>query len=139
MCDRFAYLRVSGYSFKNMRSEMISPTPFEITANKKTKEFFITWSDGHLSIFPFSLIRNACPCAECRGGHDKMSAEPPQEVFFMPIEDNPATRMVKVEKVGTYGITFEWEDGHNFGIYTWKYLRSLCPCSICREMMIYGQ
>jgi DUF971 family protein len=114
-------------------------SPFEITANKQTKELTLTWSDGHLSIYPFSLLRYACPCAECRGGHDKMSDEPPQEVFYMPIEDNSTTRMVNVEKVGTYGITVEWEDGHHFGIYNWHYLRAMCPCSICREMTIYGQ
>ena len=114
-------------------------SPFEITANKKTKELTLTWSDGHLSIYPFSLIRYACPCVECRGGHDKMSDEPAQEVFFMPIEDNSTTQLVQVERVGAYGITVEWEDGHHFGIYNWHYLRAMCPCSICREMMIYGQ
>jgi DUF971 family protein len=118
---------------------MTNLSPFEIIANKKTKEFTLTWSDGHLSIYPFSLIRYACPCVECRGGHDKMSDEPAQEVFFMPIEDNSTTRLVQVERVGAYGITVEWEDGHHFGIYNWHYLRALCPCSICREMMIYGQ
>jgi len=68
-----------------------------------------------------------------------MSDEPPQEVFFMPSKDDSTTRLVYVEKVGSYGITFEWEDGHHFGIYNWHYLRAMCPCSICREMMIYGQ
>jgi DUF971 family protein len=113
--------------------------PTGITANKKTKELTITWSDGHISSYPFSLLRNACPCAECRGGHDQMRDEPPREVFYMPIEDNLTTRLVKVEAVGSYGITIEWEDGHHYGIYNWQYLRALCPCSICREMMIYGQ
>ncbi|OGN92604.1 MAG: hypothetical protein A2Y88_07555 [Chloroflexi bacterium RBG_13_48_10] len=117
---------------------MNSIRPSEITVNKKTKELSVVWSDGHYSAYPFSLMRFACPCAECRG-HDQMSAEPPQEVFFMPLEDNPSTRVANVEKVGSYGITVEWEDGHHFGIYNWHYLRSLCPCPICREMMIYGQ
>ncbi len=68
-----------------------------------------------------------------------MSAEPPQEVFFMEEEDNPSTHLVGLENVGTYGITITWEDGHHFGIYNWHYLRTLCPCPICREMMIYGK
>ena len=113
--------------------------PNGITANKKTKELTVTWSDGHLSVYPFSLLRNACPCEKCRGGHDQMSDEPPSEVFYIPIEDSPATRLAGVEEVGSYGITIQWEDGHQFGIYNWHYLRALCPCPICREMMIYGQ
>ena len=115
------------------------PFPKGITANKKTKELSVEWSDAHTSVYPFSLLRNACPCAECRGGHDQMSDEPPQEVFYMPIEDSPATRLASIEGVGGYGITIQWEDEHSFGIYTWHYLRALCPCPICREMEIYGQ
>jgi DUF971 family protein len=114
-------------------------TPKGITVNKKTRELTVLWSDEHTSVYPFTLLRNACPCAECRGGHDQMSDEPPGEVFYMPIEDTPATRLIGVESVGSYGITIEWEDGHHFGIYNWHYLRALCPCPICREMMIYGQ
>lgn len=113
--------------------------PAEITVNKKTKELIITWNDEHISTYPFALVRYACPCAECRGGHEQMSAEPPQEVFYMPIEDNPSTRLVKVENVGSYGLTIEWEDGHHFGIYNWHYLRALCPCPACRGTIIYGQ
>ncbi|MGE5123906.1 MAG: gamma-butyrobetaine hydroxylase-like domain-containing protein [Acidobacteriaceae bacterium] len=113
--------------------------PAEISVHKKEKELVVVWNDGHTSIYPLALVRYACPCAECRGGHDQMRAEPPQEVFYVPIEDAPATRLVALEKVGTYGITIGWEDGHQFGIYTWHYLRALCPCRICREMMIYGQ
>jgi len=113
--------------------------PTEIVANKKAKALVIAWNDHHVSTYSFSLLRNACPCAECRGGHDQMSDVPPPEVFFMPDEDKPATRLVGVENVGSYGITISWEDGHHFGIYNWHYLRVLCPCPICREMMVYGQ
>jgi DUF971 family protein len=113
--------------------------PNGITVNKKTKELIVIWSDRHTSVYPFSLLRYACPCTECRGGHDQMSDEPPREAFYMPIEDNPATRLVMVEEVGSYGITVQWEDGHHHGIYNWHYLRALCPCPICQEMTIYGK
>jgi DUF971 family protein len=113
--------------------------PTEITVNKKTREVAVTWSDRHTSSYPFYLLRYACPCAVCRGGHDQMSSEPPPEIFYMPDENTPITRLVSLESVGSYGITIEWEDGHHFGIYNWHYLRALCPCPICREMTIYGQ
>ena len=106
--------------------------PAGITANRETRELIIEWKDGHTSRIPFSLLRNACPCAECRGGHDKMGSTPPSEVFEMELEDSARTRLTNVEAVGTYALTPLWEDGHQFGIYTWEYLRALCPCPICR-------
>ncbi len=107
--------------------------PTGITANRQTAMMMVSWSDGHSSSYPFSLLRHACPCAECRGGHDQMSPEPDPGVFFMPDEDKPATHLRSLEGVGGYGLTIEWEDGHHFGIYNWHYLRALCPCPSCRS------
>ena len=32
---------------------------------------------------------------------------------------------------GNYGVSFAWRDGHDTGIYTFRYLRALCPCAEC--------
>lgn len=107
--------------------------PTAITANRLTRELNISWSDGHQSVYPFSLLRYACPCAECRGGHENMRSDPDPAVFTMKDEESPATRLRSLEAVGTYALTPEWEDGHHFGIYNWNYLRRLCPCPDCRS------
>lgn len=112
---------------------MNSNKPASITANRTTRILEITWKDDHVSAYPFSLLRFACPCAECRGGHENMSSLPPAHVFDLPDEDTPATRLHNLEAVGAYAITPIWEDGHQYGIYRWDYLRALCPCSECRE------
>ena len=106
--------------------------PLAVDGNRQERKLSISWDDGHLSHYTFSLLRNACPCAECRGGHDQMRAEPDDRVFFMPDEDSPATRLKNIRAAGTYALILEWEDGHAFGIYTWGYLRKLCPCDECR-------
>jgi len=106
--------------------------PTGITADRKVSQLTITWDDGHISNYPFSLLRAACPCAECRGGHENMSSLPDPEVFYLPIAVSPAQKIVRLEAVGSYAITIEWEDGHHFGIYNWDYLRALCPCMACR-------
>jgi DUF971 family protein len=36
-----------------------------------------------------------------------------------------------VAPVGNYALQFVWSDGHETGIYTFEYLRKLCPCSQC--------
>lgn len=110
----------------------ITPTATKITADRQSREMTVTWNDGHVSVYPFSLLRAACPCASCRGGHEYMRPEPDEEVFSTQLGDTPSTRMTKVEAVGSYAITIAWEDGHHFGIYNWHYLRKLCPCSECR-------
>lgn len=113
--------------------------PVEVTANRKLKQLFIVWSDGHQSAYPFALVRYACPCAECRGGHAQMSALPDEHVFDYPLEDSPATRIKNIEPVGSYALTLEWEDGHHYGIYNWQYLRALCPCNKCRPQEFVGK
>ncbi len=102
--------------------------PTNITVNKKTKEFTITWSDTHTSIYSFELLRAACPCASCRGGHENMRSEPDAEVFDIQLGDTPSTRISNVVAVGSYALTIVWEDGHDYGIYNWHNLRALCPC-----------
>jgi DUF971 family protein len=107
--------------------------PTGITADRQIRRITINWNDGHTSEYSFTLLREACPCAECRGGHANMSAEPNPGVFDVPEEDSPATRLRDIEAVGTYGITPVWEDEHHYGIYSWDFLRKLCPCPVCRE------
>lgn len=107
-------------------------SPKKISANRTTRVLTVEWDDGHLSHYPFGLLRAACPCASCRGGHENMRSEPDEEVFEINLPESPATRMKKIEAVGSYAITIEWEDGHHFGIFNWQYLRNLCPCEICR-------
>lgn len=108
------------------------PSPTNITANRPALEMTINWDDGHTSIYPFSLLRAACPCAQCRGGHENMKAEPDPGVFSVALEDSQKTRVSTVKATGSYALTIVWEDGHDYGIYNWYYLRALCPCPQCR-------
>lgn len=106
--------------------------PKKITANRNEKMLIIEWDDEHQSVMPFGLLRAACPCASCRGGHEYMSAEPDEAVFDIVLDPGPHVEIAKIEMVGTYALTIEWGDGHHYGIYNWHYLRALCPCKLCR-------
>ncbi|MEI6289141.1 MAG: DUF971 domain-containing protein [Chloroflexota bacterium] len=114
---------------------MNSEKPNGITANRPGREMIITWADGHTSIYPFTLLRKACPCAECRGGHENMKSEPDPDVFNFELDDSQKTRVMTVKPTGTYAITIVWEDGHDYGIYNWHFLRALCPCPECRSVI----
>ena len=117
----------------------MSEKPTGVSASKSNKEFTVTWDDGHTSVYSFGLLRAACPCASCRGGHENMKSEPDTEVFSRQMEDSPATRLVNVVAVGSYALTIVWEDGHDYGIYNWHYLRVLCPCDACRRESMQRQ
>ena len=107
--------------------------PTGVTADKPKRELTIIWNDGHTSVYPFGLLRAACPCASCRGGHENMSSEPTPDVFEKILLDSPVTYLSNVKAVGSYALTIVWEDGHDYGIYNWHYLRALCPCPECRQ------
>jgi DUF971 family protein len=117
----------------------MSEKPTNVTANKTKREFTITWDSGHVSVYPFSLLGAACPCASCRGGHENMKSEPDEEVFSLPIVQSPSTQIANVVATGSYALTLVWEDGHDYGIYNWHYLRALCPCEECRGKKETGQ
>jgi DUF971 family protein len=84
----------------------------------------ITWNDGHVGPYPSWYLREKCPCALCI---DEFTAEPKVEPGSIAAD----LERVAVEPVGNYALHFEWSDNHDTGIYTFDYLRRICPCSSC--------
>lgn len=110
------------------------PRPTAITLDRAASRLIIPWDDGHRSEYPLSFLREGCPCVECRGGHDQMGRPPDVDNLLLTI---PLTRtksyiVQSLTPVGNYGLQPEWADGHKTGLYTWGYLRDLCPCAECR-------
>ena len=104
--------------------------PGKITLNRETHQLVIAWADGHLSEYPLDGLREACPCAACRGGHERMGPEfDPNLIDLQPARSYDAQDM---QVVGNYALQFFWSDGHSSGIYTWNYLRRICPCPVCQ-------
>ena len=106
-------------------------SPHKIKVDKKERLLFIVWNDLHETKIDFSLLRVACPCATCRGGHENMKAEPDSSVFIKTLPVSSMTTVDKIDMVGSYALSILWGDGHHYGIYTWNYLRALCTCEEC--------
>lgn len=87
----------------------------------------IVWGDGHVSIYPWRILRQHCPCAVC-APYGGFGAPLPAAAPSVP-EDVRATA---VNPVGRYAVHIVWSDGHATGIYAFDYLRHLCPCEACR-------
>ena len=92
------------------------PTDWEIAADKKL--FRITWDDGQLTEYDWDALRRACPCAYC-SGEGTFAGNVNSETKF----SEQQTTLKEVYAVGRYGLTPEWADGHDTGIYTFKMLR----------------
>jgi len=86
----------------------------------------ITWTDEVICQYPLSQLREACPCVECRGGHQNMGIEnAPDDILKLTPARSYTVQDLK--PVGNYAIQPIWDDGHATGIYTWEYLRHICP------------
>ena len=97
-------------------------------ARLETGELLIEWGDGHVTALPLALLRARCPCATCR----EIRAAPPDPFRVLtPSEAAAVPALQDIEPVGLYGLRLVWKDGHNTGIYTFDYLRGLCPCPEC--------
>ena len=115
-------------------SHAITADPEHI-AISRSKGIQIDWKDRHHSDYSLAYLRDECPCATCTGAHgtepQKSSySQPPANPFQMY---KPALKMMEVEPVGNYAIRITWSDGHSAGIYSWDYLRRICPCENCRQ------
>jgi DUF971 family protein len=105
---------------------MAAITPTNIVLEQSTGTLTIEWSDGRTCRYPVGPLRVACPCAECRGGHEKMGRQydPTNLLDLVPSQSYTVEQL---ELVGNYALQFFWNDGHNSGLYTWDYLYRLCP------------
>ena len=99
---------------------MAAAFPTEINHIKARGMVRITWDDGHAGEYEQEYLRGYCPCALCQG-HGA------QRRFI----NVPGAILESMRGVGNYAIEMRWQDGHSTGIYTFDYLRSLCPCSDC--------
>ncbi|HKV47254.1 MAG TPA: DUF971 domain-containing protein [Candidatus Acidoferrales bacterium] len=92
----------------------------------------IAWADGHASRYDFSYLRDNCPCAMCNDEREKKEQEKAKGLTALPMFKE-RVRARNAKPVGNYAIQIEFSDNHATGIYSFDYLRSICPCSECKE------
>jgi DUF971 family protein len=95
----------------------------------------IEWNDGHVSHYTFVYLRDACPCAMCNEEREKTGRCPGDPATAAPgalLIFKPTAKPLSAEGVGKYAIKFSWNDNHDLGLYSWKFLREICPCAECK-------
>jgi DUF971 family protein len=106
------------------------PTPTKIKLAAGNNTLGIHWSDGHESAYPYRYLRSKCPCATC----EEEAPVEEQAVGGLPILGQKPLHPERAELVGRYALQIYWSDGHSSGIYSFPYLRSLCPCPACTTL-----
>jgi DUF971 family protein len=91
--------------------------------------FILEWNDGHRSEYAWTHLRSHCPCAGCKEEH----SQPPDPFRILKPSELVPLKPVSISPVGTYAYKIVWSDGHDAGLFTLEYLRSLCQCPICTK------
>jgi len=90
--------------------------PVEIRLRTRSRVLEVAFEDGARFELPFEYLRVHSPSAEVKG-HG-----PGQEVLVIG-KQNVGIRAV--EPVGQYAVKLVFDDGHDSGLFSWKYLREL--------------
>jgi DUF971 family protein len=86
-------------------------------------ELRITWADNKICRYNAAQLRRACPCAQCvNEWTGERTLQPDTISDLLTIQD--------LNVVGRYALNFRWSDGHETGIYSFRYLRELCEREI---------
>ena len=95
---------------------MSVPVATEIRLRRASRVLEVTFTDGSRFELPFEYLRVHSPSAEVKG-HG-----PGQEVRVLGKEK---VAIAAIEPLGQYAVKLVFDDGHDTGLYTWKYLHEL--------------
>ena len=110
-----------------MKTPDAATKPLKIQRLQEAQTLRIEWADEHSCEMAYDYLRRACPCAICSdersktaGGLRVISGDSPQD----------ALNIDEISLVGAYAVNMSWSDGHDTGIYSFRFLRELCPHNV---------
>ena len=88
----------------------------EIKLRRRSRVLEVSFTDGSRFELPFEYLRVHSPSAEVRGHGvgEGVLVVGKQEVL-----------VTSVEPIGQYAVRLMFDDGHDTGLFTWKYLHEL--------------
>ena len=110
----------------NEQNEAGRRTPDAIDLATANGLMQITGADGHASLYELPELRRRCPCAGCAGELGRPGLVT-HETVFTPRQ----VTLAELQPLNRFGLQFVWADGHDDGLFSYGYLRDLCPCDDC--------
>ena len=94
----------------------MNDTPVTIRLRKASCQITLEYEDGTSFDLPFEYLRVYSPSAEVQG-------HGPGQGVLQTGKEN--VKVTSIESVGYYAVRLIFDDGHDTGLYTWKYLYEL--------------
>lgn len=93
-----------------------APWPLEVRYTAATKSLTVAYDDGVTFTYPAEFLRVESPSAEVKGhgAEEKRIVSGRSHVGIM-----------KVEPVGNYAVRLHFDDLHDTGLFSWRYLYEL--------------
>ena len=92
------------------------PVPVSISLDQKSRMLELEYDDGRHFELSCEYLRVYSPSADVRG-------HGPGQAVLQIGKENVSIR--EIEPVGNYAVKFQFDDGHQTGIYSWAYLYDL--------------
>lgn len=93
-----------------------APWPLEIRYSAATQSLVIAYDNGVTFTYPAELLRVESPSAEVKGhGADEKRI----------VAGRSHVGIMKIEPVGNYAVRLHFDDLHDTGLYSWRYLYDL--------------
>jgi DUF971 family protein len=93
---------------------------------KRDEKLTIAWQDGQTCTYSLSLLRSMCPCAQCKVVREEQHKRK-SLLTILPGNYAGQITVINAQLVGNYALKIEWSDQHDSGIYSFDYLREICP------------
>ena len=106
-------------SATHSRDDSVSPVDLKVKISEQ--RLIVDWKDGVQAEYLFKELRRVCPCATCKTERESGSENPLHILKADPTD----LRVVGAKLVGNYAIQFSWSDGHDTGIFDFRFIRSL--------------
>jgi DUF971 family protein len=106
----------------------MEPSPAHLDL-KKDKGLTVQWADGVTSYYSIPYLRKMSPSAETRHLREEMAKNPLTVLPANMASHRGPLVATDAELVGNYAIKIVFSDGHDTGIYSWTYLRSIDPAA----------
>lgn len=90
--------------------------PTELLVSKDRRQLTVSFDDGSVYRLGAEMLRVLSPSAEVQG-------HGPGQKVTVPGKRNVTIRAMTA--TGNYAVRIVFDDGHDSGIYTWRYLREL--------------
>jgi len=101
-----------------------SMVPERIDVRSAARELWISWAGGDSQRIALPDLRTLCPCASC-GERRARASESSGLHVIAGADAELSAEVTEVKPVGRYAIQIVWGDGHNDGIYTYRFLREI--------------